>query len=1064
MRSSSKKARTDYEELSPEGGFKIRTYRPTLQQMKDFSAYIRYIHEDGGHRPGLAKIIPPVGYQPRKKGYADDELYEMSIIKPIRQEVNGEKGLYQQFNVEYKNRISVRDFKRKAEEDHPTPVHKTHDELERIFWKNIFTKPSIYGADVSGSLYDEDVDEFNLTRLNTILDNIGEDYGVTIQGVNTAYLYFGMWKSSFCWHTEDMDLYSINYLHAGEPKSWYCIAPEHGKRFERLAQSFFPYSFKSCRAFLRHKTTLISPQVLKKYSIPYSKITQSRGEFMITFPFSYHSGYNHGFNIAEATNFALEYWIDFGKWATRCECRDESVQISMQTFVKRYQADRYENWLKGKDICKDPRDPKHVAAAPKPSEIDLFLIGSHEKEVSDEENREISLLQQNQLSNVEVKAKAARKTYPTLIETYQRYNDLFLQNSTITQETPLNLPHYSPIPTQMETINHLADNQQTNHTDRSIISRISQDPKLLTTLASQSHIVTNFSDKPNYDHHVKEALKKDRKRKKEEKIKPKKDKKPKEHIIPPIMLQFMPVTFTHEKRFNRCIAALPPHCAVCQLLELHPKNNEDIWGSMSSKTPVESTGPESKQSLAENQKSNSQAISELNESTSSVTTPITSQSSACLAGPKVEDFKLPHSSPILLPRGAFDVDPSLKSIDESATNDTELQGGDSGYIADERLAFLDLNLESSELFQCSVCMLCVHKACYGIENFKDKSDWICDRCKEKNRSIVSCSLCPCRGGALKEVDQECWVHITCALNMSGVFLIDLIKKPKNVKSKLKLAEQDKNSCMFCATSLSRYALGKKLQCQADFKDTKLRKTKRCANFFHVTCGHRNGAKFFFDNRYLDPELLNPILAFCEPCHRAIENPDSDCHVDEQDDGQMKAEVIPVGVRVVARANNGQYYDAVITSYQRSTCFTIYFPTDSETESGIESSRISGYDPSRVYTIGEAIEVVEPGFIRHGKFKNHYEVDEYTVKFDTKDSDEGLVIEKKERNEIYLNTDQMPEDLLQKYQGLLAPGQLQIEYEHDNSQESVNDASILTLGEIEAPLAIEYNINTDTAMD
>ena len=104
------------------------------------------------------------------------------------------------------------------------PKTENFEELERKFWKNVTFNQPLYGADIPGSLYDPAVKEWNINHLGTILDAISEEYGVDIPGVNTAYLYFGMWKTAFAWHTEDMDLYSINYLHFGEPKQWYvCV-------------------------------------------------------------------------------------------------------------------------------------------------------------------------------------------------------------------------------------------------------------------------------------------------------------------------------------------------------------------------------------------------------------------------------------------------------------------------------------------------------------------------------------------------------------------------------------------------------------------------------------------------------------------------------------------------------------------------------------------------------------------------------------------------------------------------------------------------------------------------
>jgi histone demethylase JARID1 len=46
-----------------------------------------------------------------------------------------------------------------------------------------------------------------------------------------------MWRTSFLWHVENGNLYSINYHHFGEKKVWYTIPPKHNSRFELLAKN-----------------------------------------------------------------------------------------------------------------------------------------------------------------------------------------------------------------------------------------------------------------------------------------------------------------------------------------------------------------------------------------------------------------------------------------------------------------------------------------------------------------------------------------------------------------------------------------------------------------------------------------------------------------------------------------------------------------------------------------------------------------------------------------------------------------------------------------------------------
>lgn len=266
------------------------------------------------------QVIPPKEYVPRKQGYKSTDM-DFMIPAPISQIVSGKRGVYQQINVQ-KRAMTVKQYEDLARSDrYATPAHFDYEDLERKYWKNVTYIAPLYGADVAGTLTDPDITTWNINNLGTILDYVNEDYGIKIDGVNTAYLYFGMWKTTFAWHTEDMDLYSINYLHFGSPKTWYAVPPAYGRKLEELANRIFPENYSVCNAHLRHKMTLISPQILRHNQIPFNKITQEPGEFMITFPFGYHAGFNHGFNCAESTNFALPRWVEYGKRTTHCKCR-----------------------------------------------------------------------------------------------------------------------------------------------------------------------------------------------------------------------------------------------------------------------------------------------------------------------------------------------------------------------------------------------------------------------------------------------------------------------------------------------------------------------------------------------------------------------------------------------------------------------------------------------------------------------------------------------------------------------------------------------------------------------
>lgn len=366
---------------------------------------INYQIDPAKYSDGIAKITPPNGWwEPNYSEECDkvatssssetavldkgplcqdgNTLNDMVIPSPIKQCISGIGGIYEFTMFELPN-TTVGKYRNLAEQYKLRQVHSRSgrgksqtaatqinqrqvqyskecsdveeesdellDELARFYWRRVgpTMESTIYGADVPGSLFGGDrACGWNVAQLDTCLQLLRADQSgqAEILGVTSPYLYFGMWASTFAAHKEDMNLCSINYLHAGAPKYWYSIAAEDTERFETLMASYFFDASRSCSEFMRHKRYLLSPGILNKAGITYTTQIQRAGDFIITFPGCYHFGFNTGFNVAESTNFAVPEWVPLGGKADICLCHPDSVRIDTSRFVallRRYEDSCY---------------------------------------------------------------------------------------------------------------------------------------------------------------------------------------------------------------------------------------------------------------------------------------------------------------------------------------------------------------------------------------------------------------------------------------------------------------------------------------------------------------------------------------------------------------------------------------------------------------------------------------------------------------------------------------------------------------------------------------------------
>uniref|UniRef100_A0A0D9WUG4 [Histone H3]-trimethyl-L-lysine(4) demethylase n=1 Tax=Leersia perrieri TaxID=77586 RepID=A0A0D9WUG4_9ORYZ len=217
--------------------------------------------------------------------------------------------------------------------------HKSpsHAQVEKQFWEIVEGKAGelevMYGSDLDTSIYGSgfprlcdsvpsSVDPvmwhkycsspWNLNNFPNLPGSVLRTVRDNIAGVMVPWLYIGMLFSSFCWHVEDHCFYSINYLHWGEPKCWYGVPGAEANAFEQVMRNALPDLFDAQPDLLFHLVTMLNPSILQANGVPVYSVIQEPGNFVITFPRSFHGGFNFGLNCAEAVNFAPADWLPHG--------------------------------------------------------------------------------------------------------------------------------------------------------------------------------------------------------------------------------------------------------------------------------------------------------------------------------------------------------------------------------------------------------------------------------------------------------------------------------------------------------------------------------------------------------------------------------------------------------------------------------------------------------------------------------------------------------------------------------------------------------------------------------
>ncbi|KAB0391370.1 hypothetical protein E2I00_005218 [Balaenoptera physalus] len=774
---------SESETLNPSA--RIMTFYPTMEEFRNFSRYIAYIESQGAHRAGLAKVVPPKEWKPRA---SYDDIDDLVIPAPIQQLVTGQSGLFTQYNIQKKA--------------------MTH------------------------------VDEWNIGRLKTILDLVEKESGITIEGVNTPYLYFGMWKTSFAWHTEDMDLYSINYLHFGEPKS--CA--------------------QSCEAFLRHKMTLISPLMLKKYGIPFDKSTNFATRRWIEYGKQAVLGSSRAGRLAGSRLApVLLAWIDSrgkvdidhpGSSGTlrQCSCRKDMVKISMDVFVRKFQPERYKLWKAGKDSTVIDHTLPTPEAAEFLKESELAPRARNEEECPEEDDMEgVEDGEEGDLKRSLAKHRIGTKRHRVCLEIPQEVSqsELFPReelgsgqydmaecqaalapvrptHSSVRQvEDGLTFPDYSDsTEVKFEELKNVKLEEEDEEEEEEEEDQEGAALDLSVNPVSFGGRLVFSGSKKKSSSSLGSGSSRDSISSDSETSEPLSCRAQGQTGVLTVADEYMFSLEESKKSKGRRqpLSKLPRH---------HPLvlqdcvSDDDVSEQGTPEEEAEETEAWAKplSQLWQNRPPNFEAEKEFNEA-------MAQQAPHCAVCMifqtyhQVEFGSLSQncgSAPDLAPQKqrTKPLIPEMCFTSTGCSTDINLS---TPYLEEDG---------TSILVSCKKCSVRVHASCYGVPPAKASEDWMCSRCSA-NALEEDCCLCSLRGGALQRANDDRWVHVSCAVAILEARFVNIAERSPVDVSKIPLP-RFKLKCVFCKKRRKRTA-GCCVQCSHG----------RCPTAFHVSCAQAAG--------------------------------------------------------------------------------------------------------------------------------------------------------------------------------------------------------------------------------